>query len=761
MSVIKQQFVTVSGSAQSLDKVVLYSDAFSNFYIDGPPKSAEKLPRAVSPGEANPYAAVKSKLAALVETTERSLEASNDLLLATEPGSAIPKKKKEKKRVAAKRSDHRAGGQTNLAVSGHRSLVSQTKHFKSLDLELSKLEDFRFIDVHFGSVPGSAGKDLEDLLAATTDLLWIETAREEEKIWGVYFTLNGDERKAKEQFDQLGFKEIRYVRRAVGNPVQMEHYLDKKRERLRVLNQECDAIKGRIEEDRRIIEQLRHLKNLSIELSKLFEFHSIKVRFGCLPADSYERLDHYLTSMQNVIFMPSSVETDAVWGIYFTLKDKAQEMDALFASLNFQRVRISERAGGKPADSIAAIQAEMEQYRMQLAQVTDRLAGFAAQLSKEFNDCTAYLDEMAVFFDDKKKAVLSDGEFHLYGWLPSDQLNAFRDYLSFFEDVELTGEDPTDQTGDPPVRLKNPKLFAPFEHFVEMYGMPSYHELDPTALVAITYTLFFGMMFGDVGQGLTLVLAGFLIWRWKGFWLGRIISTVGVSSAMFGVIYGSVFGSETVIPALFKPSENINTVLFAAVGVGVFMIAFCAVLNMINAVRAKHAGEAFFSPNGIAGMLFYFSVLALALSAFGVLSIPLPTGLLFAVIVVTLMLLLLREPLSALVEGKKDWMPHKVGEFLIVSFFELFEVALSFVTNTISFIRIGAFALSHAGMMLVVYLLAQTAGQTHNPIILVLGNLVVIGLEGLIVGIQILRLEFYELFSRFYTGGGRQVKRRQ
>ena len=98
------------------------------------------------------------------------------------------------------------------------------------------------------------------------------------------------------------------------------------------------------------------------------------------------------------------------------------------------------------------------------------------------------------------------------------------------------------------------------------------------------------------------------------------------------------------------------------------------------------------------------------------------------------------------------------GEYAVENLFELFEVLLSYITNTISFVRVGAFALNHAGMMLAVYILAQTAAGTHNPVVLVLGNILVIGLEGLIVGIQVLRLEFYEIFSRFYSGEGKEYK---
>lgn len=97
--------------------------------------------------------------------------------------------------------------------------------------------------------------------------------------------------------------------------------------------------------------------------------------------------------------------------------------------------------------------------------------------------------------------------------------------------------------------------------------------------------------------------------------------------------------------------------------------------------------------------------------------------------------------------------------FFVQSFFELFEIMLSFLSNTLSFVRIGAFAVSHAAMMGVVLMLAGAeGGGSINWIIIVLGNLFVCAMEGLIVGIQVLRLEYYEMFSRFYKGSGKEFR---
>jgi V/A-type H+/Na+-transporting ATPase subunit I len=84
-----------------------------------------------------------------------------------------------------------------------------------------------------------------------------------------------------------------------------------------------------------------------------------------------------------------------------------------------------------------------------------------------------------------------------------------------------------------------------------MYGLPAYNEFDPTIFLAITYIFIFGCMFGDAGQGLLLVIGGALLYKLKKMDLGAIISMAGVFSTIFGFLYGSVFGFEHVIPAIW------------------------------------------------------------------------------------------------------------------------------------------------------------------------------------------------------------------
>ena len=172
--------------------------------------------------------------------------------------------------------------------------------------------------------------------------------------------------------------------------------------------------------------------------------------------------------------------------------------------------------------------------------------------------------------------------------------------------------------------------------------------------------------------------------------------------------------------------------------------------------KDKNLERALFSNNGLAGLVFYCSLLGLLLGSMLGFKVGGPVYVI-CLIVLPLFVMFLREPLGDLVKGKGFHLHESVGDFIAANFFECFEYLLGYATNTLSFVRVGGFVLSHAGMMSVVLSLADMSGK-FSPLVMVLGNLFVICLEGLLVGIQVLRLEFYEMFSRYYAGGGKAFK---
>ena len=167
--------------------------------------------------------------------------------------------------------------------------------------------------------------------------------------------------------------------------------------------------------------------------------------------------------------------------------------------------------------------------------------------------------------------------------------------------------------------------------------------------------------------------------------------------------------------------------------------------------------KTWFDTNGAAGLVFYGALAGTIILYMS--GNPLPaTAILVVLFLIPLALMFFKEPLTAMLEKKREKMTSGVGMFITQGIFELFEVLLSYFSNTLSFIRVGAFAVSHAAMMEVVLMLAGAEAGSPNWAVIVGGNLFVCGMEGLIVGIQVLRLEYYELFSRFYRGSGREFK---
>ncbi|WP_242990224.1 V-type ATP synthase subunit I [Acetobacterium bakii] len=329
-----------------------------------------------------------------------------------------------------------------------------------------------------------------------------------------------------------------------------------------------------------------------------------------------------------------------------------------------------------------------------------------------------------------------------------------------YPDIIVMFSSPNERGGKPPTKMKNNWLFRPFEALVKMYGVPSYNELDPTPFLSITYMFCFGFMFGDVGQGLVLALAGFILGK-KGVELGNVLFRLGICSTFFGFMYGSFFGFEEIIqPIWVRPFEEVNTILLTAVFVGIGMLFAAYVYSIINKLKKKEIKEGVFGKNGICGFILYASFLGLVginLSGFGTAQLLNP--ILIGLAILMILIVLVREPLANYLMKHSPLYEESASDYYVESGFELFEMLLAMFSNTLSFIRIGAFALTHVGLFMAFQTLSLMAQNGIISVgIFIFANVLIIVLEGLIVSIQALRLQFYELFSKYYTGDGVEFK---
>ena len=522
-----------------------------------------------------------------------------------------------------------------------------------------------------------------------------------------------------------------------------------------------------IESHRTAMRRLEHFTSMELNLDSLFACKYIKVRFGRLPLDSYQKLRSY--SDRPFVLFSFGQDSTYNWCLYTCAVADAQEIDGLFQSLYFERIRVPDYVHGTPQEALEFIRKDLAREEGELESIKGKIAEIAAGERERVQKLYAKLCLLGKAFELRDKAAFVKSGFVVMGCVPQKQSKKFALAFQDLEDkVTVTLKEPAEEPRiTVPVRLKNNWFVKPFEMFVDMYGLPSYQDIDPTPYVAATYILLFGIMFGDLGQGLLVSLLGTFLYKKKGMAIGGIMSRIGLSSMVFGFLYGSVFGFEELLipvhqaifgrPHLIQVMEGsyTNFLLLAAVGIGAVITVVSIGFNILLGLRRKDWERVFFSNNGLAGLVFYLSVL-FAVAATMVLQLNVLTPVyILPLLVLPLLVMFAKEPLGRLVRGEKDLFPEGVGGFVVENFFEMFEVLLSFVTNTMSFLRVGAFVLVHAGMMVVVFTLAGMVGGVASPVVIVAGNLFVAAMEGLIVGIQVLRLEFYEIFSRFYDGEGR------
>lgn len=514
-----------------------------------------------------------------------------------------------------------------------------------------------------------------------------------------------------------------------------------------------------------VLNKFENYVDLELTISKLKYFNFIKYRFGKIPITNYKQLICFLYDLKESIFIESKRDEIYVYGVYFVPEVTQHKIDDIYASLNFKEVNLpfyfnNTIFKGSLKDTYIKLKNRLLTIEDKILIVQEeKLLTLGI---KKNNIIDAYTKIKQLYYNNNiKKYVnkITNNYFVLSGWVTNKDINTLSKDTEKDPNVILIIGTTHKEVGiTPPTKLNNNKYIKPFEFFVKIYGIPNYNEIDPTPFVAITYTILFGMMFGDLGQGAVISLLGIYLYKKRDMLIGKIMSIIGVSSMVFGLLYGSVFGFEDIIPALWiKPTENINQILYTTVAMGAILIISAMVLNITNLIKQKDMLKLFLGENGVIGIIFYSGLIGFIYSLVNrYASLALIIFLVFLLIPV--LTIILKEPIKNKLEGKKELINTSVQMFLLESIIETFEIILTYFTNTLSFVRVGAFALSHAGMMGVVLLLSHNVNGSHNFLIILLGNILVIAMEGLVIGIQALRIQFYEMFSRYYKASGREFR---
>jgi len=494
---------------------------------------------------------------------------------------------------------------------------------------------------------------------------------------------------------------------------------------------------------------LERFRNLDIDLGKLArESQFIKIFIGTIPNNEHDQLKRAL-SLANTVMDVFHLTDIHHYVTVVTSRDQQADVSEILKSAGFHEMSIPQELHQHPDVIRRNIEKQLFDYQKQIDELM-------VKIKKIIHDNRDILDEtLKILIGAKPYAALANaltgkGELvYLEGWIPEEKIQQVEKQLQqkltypFLLDFR---EPLQEELLSVPFLQKPSRLFKPFRALVAQYGIPEYSEIDPTRLFAFSYILMFGIMFGDIGHGAVIVLAGYLL-RNKIKGLFTFASLAGISSMVFGLLYGSIFGYEHVIhPVWMSPMEDPSHMLLLALYWGIGFLVIANLLSIYNLLAIGKQEQAFFSNRGIAGLVLFLGAIYtgyqyLVNNSFGMIEMS-----------------LIGLPLSVILWNHWQHMDGFIGEKALLILIEALDNMINILSSTLSFLRVAAFSLNHVALALAVFTLAGMMDTFGHVVTIILGNIFIIVLEGGIVAIQCLRLEYYEGFSRFFSGRGRRFE---
>jgi V/A-type H+-transporting ATPase subunit I len=508
------------------------------------------------------------------------------------------------------------------------------------------------------------------------------------------------------------------------------------------------------QEERRTIDQLEaslaNFRNLHIDLGQLqTERGFLENRIGMVHSSQVAQLGDALGLDGYLLFPYMESDNDSHVIILGPSGRVKSNLDAVLDTAGFRPLEIPPELQAEPE----VIESRLKQRRTAVEEASLKLDaevhawGDASREKLENAACVLHLAAPYVALGEaaRHRGNLS----RLQGWVPAVELHRVEHTLrqKFRNAFVIESRDPLPEERPlVPSVMRHNRLLKPFSQLVMQYGIPRYGEFNPTHLFAFTYILMFGMMFGDLGHG-GIILTLSLLFRRK---LGPFTPfgiTTGLSSMLFGVLYGSLFGFEHLFtPLWIAPLSDPLYMLSVALVWGIGLITLSTLLNIVNHLLQGDRHGALFGDNGVLSILLYAGLLGTGYSLY---TDGHASSLWGSLVILTLLGIFAHK----LIEQEAS-----IGERLLVAFIETFETVTGYASNTLSFLRVAAFSLNHVALAIAVFTLADKMGTTGHWITVVLGNVFILVLEGLIVAIQVLRLEYYEGFTRFFSGDGKAFK---
>jgi len=521
-----------------------------------------------------------------------------------------------------------------------------------------------------------------------------------------------------------------------------------------------------------IMAQVRQNFPLPIQRGAVYSF--LEVSTGRIEEKNMALLERGLAHCPHVLY-PFRKDNAKVLALFIGLRrDKALLKkvldDAAWEEIEFPREseQLSKEAQRQLAQKIVQTRAAISGAEQEIKKLGEAHREDLSRIFSFINLKKSMLEARRFSCTTEKTALFS-------GWVPKEEKQkVIARIRSISKDVyceSRSAEESAIPKEEVPVQFKHGPLVRPFEVLIDAYGIPRYGAIDPTIFVAISFLVMFGAMFGDIGHGLVLAALGLAIIAKKSRaalirlirvavtpQAGALLLYCGISSTIFGFLYGSFFGFE-LVSVWLKPLNNIMGMLRAGIFLGIFIISLGIVLNIINSVRDRDYAKAVFDKAGLIGGVVYWAAIGLASKLF--LSRGAAPAVYSHLIFGGLLVLFLYPIIENMLTRKHG----SIAESFMESVVNILELFMGYLSNTLSFIRVAAFTFTHAGLFLAIFTLShvsetQPAGTGHlmSWVIIILGNILVVCLEGLIVSIQSLRLNYYEFFSKFFLSGKRMYK---
>jgi V/A-type H+-transporting ATPase subunit I len=509
-----------------------------------------------------------------------------------------------------------------------------------------------------------------------------------------------------------------------------------------------------------IFSQIKDYFPLPIKKGAYYTF--LEVVLGKIEEKNLPVLEKSLKDVPHLVY-PVRRENKILCLVIGLRRDRAY-INKVLKDLSFEQVEYDENSPVVSRDLEMKLAVQIEEIKKNIEKANSDIKNFCDKVKESLSQIQASILLKKTIIEAKKYSYITEKTVLISGWIPQNELARVQKELKIADSTayieDRLPEDVNIPKDEIPVRLEHTKAFKPFELLIESYGLPRYGTIDPTIFVAISFLLMFGAMFGDLGHGIVMALVSTFLRRScnnKVKQASALLLYCGISSAIFGVLYGSCFGYE--FRSLWmKPMENILQAFKVSIIFGVVLMTLGIVLNLINSIRDKNYLKAVFDKAGLISGVIYWAGLGLVSKLFLEKEATVFPFFYLNLIIGGLLLLFFKPVIEVMFKHKNEGMFISFMESII----DMLEIVMGYLANTVSFIRVAAFSLAHAGLFLAIFelsgMLKDVGGGFLSMLVIIFGNILVILLEGLVVGIQSLRLNYYEFFSKFFESGKKAYK---